>query len=206
MDEQKILLVNLSKGKLGSLNAQVLGTMLMTKLQMAALSRATLPPEERHPFYVYIDEFQNIATDSFAAMLSEIRKYGLSLHLAHQYVDQLPPPLRQAVVGNVGTIAAFRVGQVDAEWLAPHFLPLSMRDLTNIQPYHFHVRALVHGTLSSPFTIRSLPVKSGVNPTVALAIRHRVQAYVSALEQITEAKTNGPDGAILPEKDGVATG
>jgi hypothetical protein len=199
MDQQKILLINLSKGKLGSLNATLLGTMLMTKLQMAALSRATVPPEQRRPFYVYIDEFQNIATESFATMLSEIRKYGLGLHLAHQYVDQLSLSLQQAIAGNVGTVAAFRVGQVDAQWLAPHFLPLSMQDLTNIQPFHFHVRALIHGTLSSPFTIRSLPVKSNVNPMVAQAIRHRVQAYATAVQQLT--KSNAIHDELRPEKE-----
>lgn len=195
MDKKKILLVNLSKGKLGSLNAELLGTMIMTKLQMAALSRTSVPVEKRYPFYVYIDEFQNIATDSFATMLSEIRKYGLSLHLAHQYVDQLPVSLRQAVIGNVGTIAAFRIGQSDAEWLTPHFTPLAMSDLTNIQPYHFHIRALVNGTLSSPFTLRSLPLKCSVNTATATVIRNRVKHYIESI------RFNANDGDREPENE-----
>ena len=114
MDRRKILLVNLSKGKLGSLNAQLLGTLIVTKIQMAAMSRADVAPENRPPFYVYIDEFQNVVTDSFAQMLSEIRKYGVGLHLAHQYVDQLPDNIKQAVAGNIGTLMAFRLGHTDA--------------------------------------------------------------------------------------------
>lgn len=186
MDKKKILLVNLSKGKLGSLNAVLLGTIVMTKLQMAALSRANEPPEKRTPFYVYIDEFQNIATDSFATMLSEIRKYGLSLHLAHQYVDQLSLSLRQAIIGNVGTIAAFRIGQSDAEWLSPHFDPLNRSDLTNIQPYHYHIRPLMNGNLSSPFTLRSLPLKCNVNSATGVIIRNRVRQYIRYIRQLQQ--------------------
>src|SRR5476649_1292758 len=111
MDRRKILLVNLSKGKLGSLNSQLLGALIVTKIQVAAMSRADVPPESRPPFYVYIDEFQNVVTDSFASMLSEIRKYGVGLHLAHQYIDQLPDSVKQAISGNIGTLMAFRLGR-----------------------------------------------------------------------------------------------
>lgn len=180
MDKRKILLVNLSKGKLGSLNAQLLGTLIMTKIQMAALSRADVPAAERAPFYVYIDEFQNIVTDSFATMLSEIRKYGVGLHLAHQYVDQLPENIKQAVAGNIGTLMAFRLGHTDANWLSPHFAPLTPDDLTNIPAYHYHLRTLSRGQLTTPFTVASPDVKLEPQPALEQALRARVRQFVAA--------------------------
>jgi hypothetical protein len=180
MDRRKILLVNLSKGKLGSLNAQLLGTLIVTKIQMAAMSRADVPAEQRPPFYVYIDEFQNVVTDSFAQMLSEIRKYGVGLHLAHQYVDQLPDNIKQAVAGNVGTLMAFRLGHADAQWLAPHFAPLTADDLTSVPPYHYHLRTLAHGQLTTPFTVASPLVQLDPQPAVEQALRNRVRQFVAA--------------------------
>lgn len=179
MDKRKILLINLSKGKLGSLNAQLLGTLIMAKIQMAAMSRADVDASQRPPFYVYIDEFQNVVTDSFAAMLSEIRKYGVGLHLAHQYVDQLPENVRQAVSGNIGTIMAFRLGQADAKWLSPQFAPLTSDDLTNIAPYQYHLRTLSGGQLTTPFTVRSPQLRTTPQPQLATALRQRVRAYVA---------------------------
>jgi hypothetical protein len=180
MDSRKILLVNLSKGKLGSLNAQLLGTLIMTKIQMAALARADTPAGRRSPFYVYIDEFQNIVTDSFATLLSEIRKYGVGLHLAHQYVDQLPDNVKQAVAGNIGTLMAFRLGHTDATWLAPHFAPLSADDLTSIPAYHFHLRTLSQGQLTTPFTVSSPNIKLEPQPALEHALRARVRQFVAA--------------------------
>lgn len=183
MDRRKILLINLSKGKLGSLNAQLLGTLIVTKIQMAAMSRADVPPEQRPPFYVYIDEFQNVVTDSFAQMLSEIRKYGVGLHLAHQYVDQLPDNIKQAVAGNIGTLMAFRLGHTDAQWLAPHFAPLTPDDLSSVPPYHFHLRTLAGGQLTTPFTVASPLVKTTPQPALEQAVRQRVRAFVAATSQ-----------------------
>jgi hypothetical protein len=180
MDRRKILLVNLSKGKLGSLNAQLLGTLIVTKIQMAAMSRADVPPEQRPPFYVYIDEFQNVVTDSFAQMLSEVRKYNVGLHLAHQYVDQLPENIKQAVAGNVGTLMAFRLGHSDAQWLAPHFAPLTADDLTNVPPYHYQLRTLAHGQLTTPFTVASPQVKMDPQPALEQALRARVRQFVAS--------------------------
>lgn len=180
MDRRKILLVNLSKGKLGSLNAQLLGALIMTKIQMAAMSRADTPAAERPPFYVYIDEFQNIVTDSFAAMLSEIRKYGVGLHMAHQYVDQLPETVKQAVIGNVGTLMAFRLGRADADWLAPHFAPLTADDLTAIPPYHYHLRTLANGQLTTPFTVAAATLDTTPRPELEHALRTRVRQFVAA--------------------------
>jgi hypothetical protein len=180
MDRRKILLVNLSKGKLGSLNAQLLGSLIVTKIQMAAMSRADVPPDQRPPFYAYIDEFQNIVTDSFAQMLAEIRKYGVGLILAHQYVDQLPDSIKQAITGNVGTMMAFRLGHADAKWLAPHFAPLTAEDLTNVAPFHYHLRTLAAGQLTTPFTVKSPQVTMTPQPALELALRARVREYVAA--------------------------
>ncbi len=182
MDNRKILLVNLSKGRLGSLNAQLLGTLIVTKIQMAAMSRADTSAENRPPFYVYIDEFQNVVTDSFAQMLSEIRKYGVALHLAHQYVDQLPDNIKQAVAGNVGTLMAFRLGHADAGWLAPHFAPLTPEDLTNIEPFHYHLRTLSHGQLTTPFTVSSPQVTTTPQPALEHALRQRVRQFVASTQ------------------------
>ncbi|HUD11766.1 MAG TPA: DUF87 domain-containing protein [Candidatus Saccharimonadia bacterium] len=180
MDRRKILLVNLSKGKLGSLNAQLLGALIVAKIQMAAMSRADVSADMRPPFYVYIDEFQNVVTDSFAQMLSEVRKYGVGLHLAHQYVDQLPENIKQAISGNVGTLMAFRLGHADAQWLAPHFAPLTPDDLTGIPPYHYHLRTLAHGQLTTPFTVTAPNIDTEPHPALALALRSRVRNFVAA--------------------------
>ncbi len=177
MDNRKILLVNLSKGRLGSLNSQLLGAIVMAKIQMAAMSRADTPSNNRPPFYVYIDEFQNIVTDSFAGMLSEIRKYGVGLHLAHQYIDQLPESVQQAVAGNIGTLLAFRIGHRDASWLEELMSPLSVDDLTGIAPYHFHMRGLAFGQLVPPFTVKSLWEEKTLNSAIEHAIRERVVRY-----------------------------
>ena len=187
MDRRKILLVNLSKGRLGSLNAQLLGTLIVTKIQMAAMSRADVPAENRPPFYVYIDEFQNVVTDSFAAMLSEVRKYGVGLHLAHQYVDQLPDNIKQAVFGNIGTIMAYRLGSTDAKWLSGHFAPLSIDDLTNIPPYHYHMRTLADGQLTTPFTVKAPYIETTPRPDVEQAIRSRVRDFVESTHAVTNA-------------------
>ncbi|MDB5178823.1 MAG: hypothetical protein JWN01_766 [Patescibacteria group bacterium] len=185
MDKRKILLVNLSKGRLGNLNAQLLGTLIVTKIQMAAMSRADTPAENRPPFYVYIDEFQNVVTDSFAQMLSEIRKYGVGLHLAHQYVDQLPESVKQAVAGNVGTLMAFRLGHTDAQWLADHFAPLTAEDLTNIPPYHYHLRTLAGGQLTTPFTVQAPQLQTTPQPALEQALRNRVRQFVAATKPAT---------------------
>jgi hypothetical protein len=184
MDGRKILLVNLSKGRLGSLNAQLLGTLIVTKIQMAAMSRADTAPENRPPFYVYIDEFQNVVTDSFAAMLSEIRKYGVGLHLAHQYVDQLPENVKQAVAGNIGTLMAFRLGRTDAQWLANQFAPLTADDLSSIEPYHYHLRSLSQGQLLQPFTVAAPTGVFKSDERIGHAIRSRVHRYVGQSSSI----------------------
>src|SRR5438132_749761 len=123
MDDGKILIVNLSRGQVGEDNAAILGALMVTKIQLAAMSRANVSLDERRPFYLYVDEFQNFATDSFAVILSEARKYGLNLTVANQYVSQMPETVRDAVFGNVGSMITFRVGANDATYLSKYFEP-----------------------------------------------------------------------------------
>lgn len=162
IDSKKILLVNLSKGRLGERNANLLGLILVGKLFMAALSRADNPRGDFPPFFLYIDEFQNITTDSIPGILSEARKYKLSLTIAHQFLDQVDDKTRDAVFGNVGSMAIFRVGEEDGEFFAKQFAPVfSALDFVNIENYNAYVRILSGGVPQKPFNIRSLPPSDG---------------------------------------------
>ncbi len=162
MDTRKILLVNLSKGRLGERNANLLGLILVGKLFMAALSRADSPGVNFPPFYFYIDEFQNITTDSIPAILSEARKYKLSMTVAHQFLAQIDEKIRDAVFGNVGSMAVFRIGQEDGEFFAKQFAPVfSALDFTNIENYNAYVKILSGGVPQKPFNIRATPPVSG---------------------------------------------
>ncbi|MBI3046483.1 MAG: type IV secretion system DNA-binding domain-containing protein [Candidatus Harrisonbacteria bacterium] len=162
MDEGKILIVNLSKGKIGEDNSALLGAMIITKLQLAAMSRVDVPESERQDFYLYVDEFQNFATDSFASILAEARKYHLCLILAHQYISQLihatTTKVRDAVFGNVGTLLAFRVGAEDAEFLEKEFQPDFMAtDFVNLPKYNFYIKLMIDGISSRPFSASGIP-------------------------------------------------
>ena len=164
MDEKKILLVNLSKGRLGEINANLIGLVLVGKILMAALSRVDIPEEERNDFYLYIDEFQNVTTPSIAQILSEARKYKLSLNIAHQFIAQLEENIKDAVFGNVGSIAAFRVGSDDAKYLESQFEPVfSARDIMNIDNFNAYLKLLLNGQPAKPFSLRALPPSKG-NP------------------------------------------
>lgn len=157
MDNNKILLVNLSKGKIGEINANLLGMIIVGKLLMASLGRVDIPQEERKDFYLFIDEFQNFTTESIATILSEARKYRLNLTVAHQFIAQLKESIRDAVFGNVGSLASFRVGSSDADFLVKNFEPfLTTEDLVNISNYHAYVKLLVKGESSDPFQIKAL--------------------------------------------------
>jgi hypothetical protein len=162
MDSKKILLVNLSKGRLGERNANLLGLILVGKLFMAALSRADNPRGDFPPFYLYIDEFQNITTDSIPGILSEARKYKLSLTVAHQFLAQVDEKIRDAVFGNVGSMAAFRVGQEDGEFFGKLFAPtFEASDFTNIENRNAYVRLLAGGVPQKPFNIKTLDLSEG---------------------------------------------
>ena len=162
MDEGKILLVNLSKGKIGDINANLLGMIITGKILMAALSRVDMPEDQRRDFNLYIDEFQNFTTDSISTILSEARKYRLNLIMAHQFIAQLTEKIRDAVFGNVGSIISFRVGATDAEFLVKQFAPVfNENDLVNIDNFNAYAKILINGQTSKPFNIKTLLPEKG---------------------------------------------
>ncbi len=162
MDGGKILLVNLSKGKIGEINARLLGMVIVGKLLMSALSRVDTKEDERRDFYLYMDEFQNVTTDSIAQILSEARKYRLNLVLAHQFIAQLKEEISKAVFGNIGSMVSLRVGPEDAEFLEKQFAPVfSKHDLMNMDNYQCVVRLLMNNELTKPFNMKTLRSESG---------------------------------------------
>jgi len=165
MNTGKILLVNVSKGRIGEDNSAILGAMIITKIQLSAMERVRIPEDERRDFYLYVDEFQNFATDSFVNILSEARKYRLNLIIAHQYIGQLvteaTTAVRDAVFGNVGTMVSFRVGAADAEFLELEFTPEFLQsDLINLPNYHIYIKLMIDGITSRPFSAHTLPPAS----------------------------------------------
>ena len=153
MDEGKILLVNLSKGKIGEDAAALLGSLLVSRIGLTALSRADIPEGNRRDFFVYLDEFPTFTTLALANMLSELRKYRVNLILAHQFLTQLDPQLRDAILGNVGTIIAFRLGLADAEILEKEFFPeLRAHDLVSLPNHHIYLKMMIDGAVSRPFS------------------------------------------------------
>lgn len=158
MNNEKIFIMNLSKGRIGEDNSKLLGSLLITRIQLAAMSRVEIPEDERKDFYLYVDEFQNFATSSFVTILSESRKYRLALILAHQYIAQMEEAVRDAVFGNVGTLASFRIGPEDAEFLEKEFGPeFTANDLVNLPKYNYYVKLMIDGLTSNPFSAESLP-------------------------------------------------
>lgn len=190
MDEGKILLVNLSKGKVGQLNMQLLGMIFVMKFQAAAMSRANIPESERRDFTLYVDEFQNFSTDSFATILSEARKYHLDLIVANQYTTQLTDEIRDAVFGNTGTLVSFRVGHdEDAEALAKRLRPaFDATDLLRMPNYNAGVRILIGGVPAQPFSMAALPPLG--NPNEKLG---------KALKQLSAAKYGRPKAQVEKE-------
>ncbi|MEK7084125.1 MAG: type IV secretion system DNA-binding domain-containing protein [Patescibacteria group bacterium] len=158
MDSRKIFIMNLSKGRIGEDNSRLLGGMLITKIQLAAMERVDTPEKDRKDFFLYVDEFQNFATQSFANILSEARKYRLSLIMAHQYIEQLDEEVAAAVFGNVGTLVAFRVGGGDAEALTKEFTPTFLEeDVVNLAKYQVFLKLMIDGVASMPFSAMTLP-------------------------------------------------
>lgn len=158
MDEKKILIMNLAQGKIGEDVSRLLGAMMITKIQLAAMSRADIAEKDRVPFYLYVDEFQNFATDSFANILSQARKFALNLIIAHQYVSQMEETVQDAVFGNVGTIVALRVGAPDAEILEKEFAPVfTANDLVNLAKWTMYLKLMIDGVAPPPFSANTLP-------------------------------------------------
>ncbi len=157
MDEGKILIINLAKGQLGADSSSLVGGVLTTMLGLSAFSRADMLENERRPFFIYIDEFQNFTTLAIAEMLSELRKYGVGMIVAHQYLHQLHPDIRHAVLGNAGTTISFRVGAEDAVYMAKEFEPKFLHpDLINLPNYHIYLKLLINGAPSKPFSATTL--------------------------------------------------
>jgi len=162
MDEGKIILVNLSKGRIGEDNANMIGSLLVTKFQIDAMSRADIPVHQRRDFYLYIDEFQNFASESFVTILSEARKYKLSLIVANQYTSQLLDTIKDAIFGNVGTTIAFTVGKDDADIITGQFKGMvSVNDLISLPKYTTYTRLMIDGISSDPFSMKTLPPNTG---------------------------------------------
>jgi CxxC-x17-CxxC domain-containing protein len=158
MDKGKILILNLSKGRIGEDNSKLLGALLITKIQLAAMSRVDIPENDRKDFFLYVDEFQNFATESFTNILSEARKYRLALILAHQYIAQMEETVRDAVFGNVGTLISFRVGAEDAEFLEKELMPeFTAQDIVNLAKYNIYLKLMIDGLAGRPFSGLTLP-------------------------------------------------
>jgi hypothetical protein len=156
MDTKKILLINLAKGKIGAENSEFLGLLLIPRILSAAMSRTDIPQDQRKDFFLYVDEFQNFATDDFAVILSEARKFRLNLVVANQYIGQMKEEIKNAVFGNVGSLVSFRVGLDDAEYLEGQFSPIfSKSDLTNIENQNAYMKLMVDGRYPPPFSLRT---------------------------------------------------
>lgn len=198
MDRRRVLLVNLSKGKIGPENAQFLGLLLVQSLLITALSRADVHADRRPDFYLYVDEFQNFATELFATILSEGRKYGIAAVVANQYLTQLDTPMREAIFGNVGSLVCFRVGIHDAPALAPEMYPVfGADDLLNLPRFVAAAKLLVDGLAARPFTMRTLPDLRPPNRTLAEAIRQESRRKygrdANAVTQDVLARFRPPD-------------
>ncbi len=177
MDNKKILLVNLSKGRTGELNSKLLGMIFVMKFQAAAMSRSNIPEDDRIDFSLYVDEFQNFSTDSFATIMSEARKYHLNLIVANQFTTQLTEEIRDAVFGNIGTIVTFRIGQNDVESLGRYFQPIfDGDDLVRIPNYNTIMRTLVGGVPTQPFSMATLPPLGSPNPRLGEALKQLAAA------------------------------
>jgi hypothetical protein len=189
MNNNKILLVNLSKGKMGDLNSKLLGIIFVMKFQAAAMARANISEEERKDFTMYVDEFQNFATDSFETILSEARKYRLSLVLGNQFMTQLKEDLREAIIGNVGTTITGRIGITDAEIMVKRYTPVfDAEDLTKLPNHESVVVAQIEGVPSAPFSMSWIPPMGQAN-----------QQLSDALKRLSAAKYGHPRGQVEQE-------
>ncbi|MEI8174529.1 MAG: CxxC-x17-CxxC domain-containing protein [bacterium] len=212
MNEGKIFLVNVSKGRIGEDNSGLLGGMIITKIQLAAMERVRIPEESRKDFYLYVDEFQNFVTDAFAGILSEARKYRLNLTVAHQYTAQLvvdkSSAVRDAVFGNVGTMIVFRVGSDDAEFLESEFDPeFTPQDLVNLPNYKIYLKLMIDGVTSRPFSAKTLPpmAKSG-NKEIEEEVIKSSRALYCRPKEVVEREINNWSGMSLGDDNDTGSG
>lgn len=205
MDEKKIMLINLSKGRIGDLNSELLGLIFVGKFLQAALSRVDAPADQRPPFYLYIDEFQNFTTPSIATILSEARKYQLSLNIAHQFIKQLDEKIRDAVFGNVGTKCVFRVGIEDAEFLEKQFQPeFTQKDIVGLDNYNAYLALLVDGRPVKPFNFETLVPAKGNPEQIQRLKQASFEKYGRPLEEVDKEIMDRymppkPDPAAAPD-------
>ena len=212
MNDGKIFLVNVSKGRIGEDNSGLLGGMIITKIQLAAMERVRIPEESRRDFYLFVDEFQNFVTDAFAGILSEARKYRLNLTVAHQYTAQLvadkSSAVRDAVFGNVGTTIIFRVGAEDAEFLEPEFEPEFVpQDIVNLPNYKIYLKLMIDGVTSRPFSAKTLPplVKTGDKKVEEEVIRSSRALYCRP-KAVVEREINDWSGMSLGDDNNTSSG
>lgn len=212
MDNKKILLVNLSKGRTGELNSKLLGMIFVMKFQAAAMSRSDITENERVDFSLYVDEFQNFSTDSFATIMSEARKFRLNLIVANQFTTQLTQEVRDAVFGNMGTIVAFRVGQNDVESLVKYFQPtFDGDDLLRVPNYNTIVRTLIGGVPTQPFSMATLPALGTPNARLAEALKQLSAAKFGRPKSVVDQEitkrmtTKTPSGSLTPPTGGART-
>lgn len=187
MNTKKIFIANLSKGVLGESGTQLLGSLLVTQFQTMALSRASIPIHLRTPFYLFIDEVHSFITKSFTDILSESRKYGLSLFLTHQFIDQLPEDIQKSIIGNVGTLISFRIGTTDANIIAKEFYPVfTDTNLISLPKYHIYIKLLIDGTVSKPFSAITLPIKEVFYSNKLDIARHSKLKYNKPVHLVEE--------------------
>jgi len=187
MDTRKIFIVNLSKGRIGEENSRLLGAMIITRIQLSAMERVDMPEKDRQDFYLYVDEFQNFATESFANILSEARKYRLNLIVAHQYIEQLDEMVRAAIFGNVGTLISFRVGAADAVFMEQEFAPrFTPEDLVNLKKFEIYLKLMIDGASSEPFSANTLAPIAQRTGTVEKVTKVSRERYATPRRVIEE--------------------
>ncbi|MFH1968449.1 MAG: CxxC-x17-CxxC domain-containing protein [bacterium] len=207
MDKEKIFIMDLSKGRIGEDNSRLMGALLITRLQLAAMSRVDIPEEHRKDFYLYVDEFQNFATESFANILSEARKYRLNITLGHQYITQMEEEVRDAVFGNVGTLAVFRIGAEDAEFLEREFTPeFTAEDLVNLPKYNIYLKLMIDGIAGHPFSAETLPpplpLEDSNRSKIIKASRERYGVKREIVEEKISRWSGFVDGKDVREEGG----
>lgn len=208
MDSKKIFIMNLSKGRIGEDNSRLLGGMLITKIQLAAMERVDTPEKDRKDFFLYVDEFQNFATESFANILSEARKYRLDLTMAHQYMEQLDEMVLAAVIGNVGTMITYRVGSTDAEILAKEFAPTFIEeDLINLPKFHVYLKLMIDGVASRPFSATTLPPIGSPTGSTERVVKVSRERYSTEREKIEDKIMRwsgmGPPGSTYDDSEDI---
>lgn len=211
MDQQKVLMVNLSKGKIGDLNAQLLGLITVSKINMAAMSRADMPEDQRKDFFLYVDEFQNFATDTFGEILSEARKYRLALIMAHQFIAQIggswdkqgkggKPSIKDAVFGNAGTIMSFKVGAEDAEYLEKEYAPmLSQQDIIGIANFTTYCKLNIDNATTRPFDLKTIWDNTYKNPEVSKIIKEYSRKMYGRKKEYVDMEIEARMGIIREE-------